>query len=98
MNSEPTLTNGNHESCKPNDEGSDWSSLSSARRTGVDDVRSLHGGVAQDVTVPDITGAAGCLPTGQGARNEFVRRVNFHLCSLWLRDIEYLDEYVMMFY
>ena len=97
MNSKLTLTNSRHESCKPNDGCSDWSSLSSARRTGVDNARSLHGDAAQNVTVPDITGAAGCLRTGQGARNDFVRRVNFRLRTLWLTDIVYLEEYVMIF-
>ena len=97
MNSEPTLTNGRHKSCELNDGGSDWSSLSSARRTGVDDARSLHFVAAQNLTARDDLGAAGCLRTGQGARNDFVRRVNFHLCTLWLRGIVCLDEYVMMF-
>ena len=47
---------------------------------------ALHFGVAaQNVTVPDNTGAEGRLWTGQGARNDSIRRVNFHLRTLWLR-------------
>ena len=95
LNSEPTLTNGSDESCELNDWGTDWSSLSSARRTGVDDARSLHFGAAQNLTARDDLGEAGCLWTGQEARNDFVRRVNLHLFTLWLRSIGNLDEHVM---
>ena len=59
LKSEPTLTNGSDESCELNDWGSDWSSLRSAGRTGVDDARSLHFGAAQILTIQDDLGEAG---------------------------------------